>query len=124
MNHRIGAVLYFIWGLLHLNAARMVFALGETLGPGIVQGRLYQSAWNLAVFAAISIVVAIWLNWRNSRLGYWINLTAVSATDLGFIAFLLVPGYVPWVPGGLGPLLWVAGVFFATIGLRKEDTTP
>ncbi len=123
MNHRIGAVMYVIWGVLHLNAALLVYKLGQALEPGMVQGRVFQDAWNLLIFALVAIVVAAWLNWRNSRLGYWINLIAITATDVGFIALVLVPGYVSLWPGLLGPAFWVLGGVFATIGILKEETT-
>jgi hypothetical protein len=95
--------------------------LGSSLEPGMVQGRIYQDAWNLLFFALFGIVVAVWLNWNNSRLGYWLNLVVVSAADLGFIFYVLVPGYVPLVPAGLGPLLWVLAVVFSTLGIMKSN---
>ena len=121
--HRIGAVMYLIWGVLHLNAALKVYQLSGTLDPGMVQGRLFQAAWNLLFFAVVAIVVAVLFNWRNSRLGYLINLITISATDIGFIWFILVPGYLTLWPGVLGPVFWVLGFIFATIALRKEETT-
>ena len=98
--------------------------LGQTLEPGIVQGRIYQDAWNLLFFALFGIIVAVFLNWKNSRLGYWLNLVVVSAADIGFIVTVLMPGYVPLVPGGLGPLLWVLAVLFSTLGIlnAKRET--
>ena len=116
---KLGAIAYIFWGLLHIQAARLVYMLGDSLEPGMVQGRIYQDAFNLLFFALFGITVAICLNWRNSRLGYWLNLFVVSAADVGFIVYVLVPGYVPIVPGGLGPLLWVVALLFSTIGIRR-----
>ncbi|NOR35467.1 MAG: hypothetical protein GQ577_01855, partial [Woeseiaceae bacterium] len=56
---KLGAVTYVLWGLLHIQAARLVYMLGQTLEPGMVQGRIYQGAWNLLFFALFGIVVAI-----------------------------------------------------------------
>ena len=126
MNYfaRIGAVTYVLWGLLHIQAARMVYMLGQSIEPGMVQGRIFQDAWSLLFFALFGIVVAVTLNWKNSRLGYWLNLVVISAADIGFIIFIMVPGYVPLVPGGLGPLLWIVALVFSTLGImasgRKE----
>ncbi|WP_028110153.1 hypothetical protein [Ferrimonas futtsuensis] len=116
---KLGAITYVLWGVLHLEAARRVFLLGQTLDAGMVQGRIYQDAWNLLFFAVFGIVVALYLNWKNSRLGYWLNLIVVSAIDVGFIAFVLLPGYLPMIPGALGPLLWVLAVFFSTVAIRE-----
>ncbi len=118
---KLGAVTYVLWGLLHILAARVVYQLGQTLEPGIVQGRIFQDAWNLLFFAVFSIVVAVMLNWKNSRLGYWLNLIVVSAGDIGFIVFILVPGYVPLVPGGIGPLLWILALGFSTLGILSSS---
>lgn len=119
---KLGAITYILWGILHIQAARMVYMLGDTLEPGMVQGRIYQDASNLLFFALFGMVVAVVYNWNNSRLGYWLNLVVVSAGDLGFIIYVLVPGYAPLVPGGLGPLLWILAVIFSTLGLRKKTS--
>ncbi len=123
MNYfaKLGAVTYVLWGLLHIQAARFVYVLGQSLEPGIIQGRIYQDAWNLLFFALFGIVVAVTLNWTNSRLGYWLNLVVVSAADIGFIITIMVPGYIPLVPGGLGPLLWVVAIAFSTLGILASN---
>tara|TARA_B100001105_G_scaffold112967_1_gene90613 strand:+ start:1165 stop:1554 length:390 start_codon:yes stop_codon:yes gene_type:complete len=117
---KVGAAAYVMWGILHIQAARLVFLLGDSLDPGMVQGRIYQDAFSLLFFAIFGIAVAVWLNWRNSRLGYWLNLVVISAADIGFIVYVLLPGYVPLVPGGLGPLLWVVAIIFSTLGILKS----
>ena len=119
---KIGAVLYFIWGLLHLKAAFSVYQLGASMNEGMVQGRIYQDAWSLLFFALIAMVVAVKYNWRNDQKGYWINFITVSVTDIGFIVFVLIPGYLPIFPGILGPLFWVLGVLFSTIGITRSGT--
>jgi len=116
---KLGWITYVLWGLLHLEAARRVYMLGQSIDPGMIQGRIYQDAWSLLFFAIFGIIVAVYLNWRNSYLGYWLNLIVVSAADLGYILFVLIPGYVPLVPGGLGPLLWVLAIIFSTLGIIK-----
>jgi hypothetical protein len=117
---KLGAVTYVLWGLLHIQAARLVYMLGNSLEPGMVQGRVFQDAFNLLFFALFGIAVAVMLNWKNSRSGYWLNLVVVSAADIGFIVYILMPGYAPLVPAGLGPLLWILAVIFSTIGIRQS----
>jgi hypothetical protein len=41
---KIGAALYVVWGLLHVEAAVDVFMLGASLDQGAVQGKIYQDA--------------------------------------------------------------------------------
>ena len=120
---RLGAITYVLWGLLHIIAAQKVYQLGQSLEPGMVQGRVFQDAWNLLFFALFGSVVAVFLNWKNSRLGYWLNLVVVSAGDIGYVLFLLLPGYIPWVPGGLGPLLWVLAALLSTVAMLTGPET-
>ncbi|MEZ6021932.1 MAG: hypothetical protein R3C16_00570 [Hyphomonadaceae bacterium] len=116
MLYRIGAIFYALWGALHLAAAYEGYRLAMSVDAGLVQGRLLQNAWNLAIFAAIALVVAITMNWRNSRAGYWFNLAVVSGADIGFVLLVMLPGYVPFFPSILGPVFWLAGAFFTTLG--------
>ncbi len=122
MMHKIGATLYILWGLLHVKASIATYQLGMTLEPGIVQGRVFQDAWSLAFFAISVSVIAVLLNWKNSRLGFWLNFSLATVTDLGFIIHVLVPGYIPIVPGIAGPVLWVLAVIFTAIAIRKSGS--
>ncbi len=120
---RIGASFYLLWGLLHLKAAYDGFTLGAAVDPGVVRGKLNQGAWDLVFFALASILIAVIFNWKNDHRGYWMNLILVSAADLGFIIFVLIPGYVEFFPGILGPLFWVIAVFFTSLGVRASPNT-
>ena len=111
---RIGAVCYFIWALLHFQAAWSVYQLGQGMAEGMARGRVLQDAWNLMWFSILTIVGVLGFNWRNDVRGWWINLAVVSVADLGFIFFVLVPGLVPPMPGLLGPIFWILGLGFTS----------
>ncbi len=85
---QIGAIFYIAWGLLHLYAAFQVYKLGKRQLAGIVQGRIYQSVWNLAAVAVAVIAVAVVYNWFHHPVGYSLNLALTSVTDMGFILFV------------------------------------
>ena len=53
MTARLGAVLYVCWGLLHFTAAYGVYKLAQNSPANMAQGRLMQTAFYLATFAAI-----------------------------------------------------------------------
>jgi hypothetical protein len=112
---RIGAGFYVLWGIFHLVAASSVYGLAE-LSAGMVRGRLLQDAFYLLCFAISGILIAVILNWRNDREGYWINGTLLAVADIPFILFVLVPGLIPWWPGLAGPLLWLAAAIFTSVG--------
>ena len=116
---RLDAISYAIWALLHLQAAWAVYQLGHRVDPSMVQARLFQDAWNLACFSVAGLGTALALNWRNDRRGYWINLAVISVADVGFIIFVLLPGYLPPWPGLLGPIFWLLGLALTTLGRAR-----
>ena len=115
----LSAALYVVWGLLHLQAAFAVYRLGSTLEAGMLQGRMVQHAWNLLFASLAAIFVAITMNSRNSRDGYWINAVLVGLVDMGFILFVLIPGYLPLWPGLLGPVAWLLAWGLSTAAYVK-----
>jgi hypothetical protein len=118
---QIGAVLYVVWGVLHLFASWGIHVLAATLPPGLAHGRLEQAAWNLATFAVLAIALSVALNWHNSRIGYWINLIVVGVVDLGYVVFVVAPGYIPASLASLaGPIIFVAAAIFSTIAVRSS----
>lgn len=139
--HRLGAIFYMLWGLLHvagglllltsLPSAGATGVLGmmgtavppeqlPTLPHGVSGGVLAFHAWNIIGFGSLSLVIALLLNWQNSRLGYWLNLVIVGIADLGLIIYLLIPGYMHLSDGIWGPLLWLLAILFSTIGLWQQ----
>jgi hypothetical protein len=116
-----GAACYVIWGCLHLFAGYSVYVVGTSMAPGMAQGRVFQDAWNLLFFGLTAIGVALTLNIRNSKQGYWINLGVLALADTGLIFFVLIPGYMPLWPGVAGPVLWVFGVLFTTLAYLSHD---
>ena len=118
---RIGAVVYILWGLLHYTATYNVYQMGLGASSGAVQGRLFQCAFYLFCLATTAIALAIRMNWHNSRAGFWLNAVIVGVADIPFISFEIVPGYVPFWPGILGPALWVAAMIFTGLGQMRAN---
>jgi hypothetical protein len=117
---KLGAASYVIWSVLHLQAAYSVYELGVAMAPSMAQGRVMQDAWNLLFFSITATGTAIFLNWRNSVWGYWINFGIISVADTGFIFFVLLPGHMGLWPGILAPIFWIAGLAFSTLGLIQR----
>lgn len=115
-----GAVAYLIWALLHFQATWSIYQLAQSMPEGIARGRVMQGAWHLLCFSTAALIVAVGLNWRNDLRGWWINLAIVSIVDLGFISFVLIPGYVPIWPGLAGPLFWMLGLILSSLALGKR----
>jgi hypothetical protein len=86
-----------------------MYQFAQSTPATIVRGELEQLAFYLAAFATAGIAFAT-LNWRNSPLGFWCNAVVLSISDIPFILFVLIPGYMPVWPGIAGPVLWIAGL--------------
>lgn len=140
-SYKIGAVFFILWGVMHIAFAYQIFDMninGSTIdvidtiyldaGPvetprelGSVIGALMnQHAWNLLWFGVVSTVIGVFFNWRNSVAGYWVNMVVVGAADIGFIGAILLPGYASLAVGIWGPIFWILGVIFSTIGVLQR----
>ena len=141
--HKIGAVFYILWGIFHAYIGILLLekvfsegtpgalaAIGNALPASqipqinspVMNGVIGHYAWNLLWFGAYAIILAVFMNWKNSRVGYWFNLVVVSLTDLGFIFGILVPGFITAAAGVPGPVLWILAVIFTSIGTFRTPT--
>ena len=141
--YKVGAVFYILWGIFHsyIGVLLLVKACGEgthvalqaignalpdrqipVVNSPIMNGVIEHYAWNLVWFGVYAVVLAVFMNWKNSATGYWFNLIVVSLTDIGFIAAILVPGYITFAAGGTGPILWILAAIFTTIGRLNART--
>ncbi len=118
--HRLGAICYVLWGILHIFAAYISYQLALGEPAGFSQGKLFQNAWSLASISVLCIFVAAVWNWRNGRIGYWLNLLTVSVTDIGFLVLIYAPGYSTDL---LGPALWLLAAALTTVGYLANART-
>jgi hypothetical protein len=115
-----GAGFYLLWGLLHIQAGVTIASLGLGLHkPAMVQGRIYQDSFYTFYAAAaliVTVMVSVWQmpNSREWKFCYWLTLGIAAATDVSFIIFILVPGYMKLWPGVEGPAAWGIGWGFWT----------
>ena len=136
--HKIGAVFFALWGVMHAlsgigflygistaGAAGAINLLGNpnNIVPkdftGVALGLLTQHSWNLVIAGVFALAVAVTMNWRNSRLAFWLNLYIVGAFDLAYIFAVVLPGYTSVMTGWSGPALWVLATIFSAIGLYR-----
>ena len=139
---RIGAVGFMLWGALHIlgGLSLLISAQGainehlETVGTAANETQLPQLAedtvvsgitafhsFNLIWIGLLVLILAITLNWKNSVLGFRLNLALTGLADLGLLLFLVGPGYMNWTDGLPGPVLFVICGIFSYLGLH---TTP
>ena len=112
---KIAAILWVIWGLVHLFAGVMVLASDATGGvqaiadavppetlameyPAAMGGILNQHGWNLAWFGVATVIGAIFI-WRRNLTAVWVTAMVGGLADLGYLLFVDLPGYVNFFPG-------------------------
>ena len=139
---RIAAVLWLIWGLVHLLAGVLILTGDTTSGfqaigdavepstlimdyPAAVGGVLQQHAWNLAWGGLVTIIGAIFI-WRRNPTAIWVTAMIGGLLDLGYFLFVDLAGFAKFVPGtvmtlvsGTAIVLSLA-VWFAS---RKTNST-
>ena len=120
---RLGALCYIAWGLFHVNVAHDIYILGFAQN-GITQGRLHQLAAYMLCIAMFAIAVAACANWRNTELGYWLNICVVGWADGVWVLVVVLPGYVPLPRGLVPPALFVVGAILTTIARQAARKLP
>jgi hypothetical protein len=120
---RLGALCYIAWGLFHVNVAHDIYILGFAQNR-ITQGRLYLLAAYMLCIAMFAITVAAFANWRNTELGYWLNICVVGWADGIWVLVVVLLGYVPLQRGLVPPALFVVGAILTTIARHAARKLP
>lgn len=134
---RTGAILYVLWGGLHVAGGAVMLATvategggamlrlvataasaAETAAPGAAASAVFAfHAWNLLWLGTFVVAVAATLGWRNRAAGYWINAAVVAAVDGGLLASTVLPGVMRPQDAAPGLVLFALALAFSTAGL-------
>ena len=113
---RVIAVLWVIWGVVHVLAGVMTVSLptpdavagiADALDREMLQAAVYpdaaggiikQHGWNLG-WIGVTTTIGGWFIWRGSRTAIWVSALVGGMADLGYFVFIDIPGYVNFVPG-------------------------
>lgn len=117
---RLGALCYAAWGIFHCKVAWDIARLAQT-ERGLAQGRLYQLCAYMLTIAISVLVVGLWRNWRNDRLGYWLNVCVAGLADGIWVAVVVLPGYVDPLRGFVPPAIFLAGAALTSVALRPRE---
>lgn len=139
--HKIGAIIYAIWGVIHIIGGGQLLALSLSDNPtdaliGFGSGLpvseiphihdpatisvLAFHSFDLLWMGILVLIISISMNWKNSKTGFLINSAIIGFADIGLVLFMLAPGIVKFEEGMIGPALWPIGMFFLILGLRKK----
>ena len=123
---KIAAVLWVVWGLVHLFAGVMVVsgeatagfqAIADAVSPELlamehhaaVGGILNQHGWNLGWFGIVTTIGAVFI-WRANMTAIWVTALIGGLADIGYFLFVDLGGFVNFVPGTVMTLISTAAI--------------
>ena len=137
---KIAAVLWVIWGLVHLFAGVIVVtgettagfqAIADAVSPELlsmeyhaaVGGILNQHGWNLSWFGIVTTIGGIFI-WRANMTAVWVTALIGGLADIGYLLFVDLGGFVNFVPGTVMTLISAAAIVLSGwvwISCRKAN---
>jgi hypothetical protein len=139
--NQIGAGLFVIWGVIHIlvggsalldfftSGIAAMFTESELyLEPSEIDATLTHLGhvvahyyFDIAGLGILAVIVAVTLVWENDPLGLWINFIVLGITDFAFVYLEIIPGYQPFFPQILAPIIYVLAVIFTVAGLLRGE---
>ena len=141
---KIAAVLWVIWGLVHMFAGVMtiyqdagasVAGIADAVDPALLVGDyhaavgavLNQHGFNLLWIGTFTLVGGV-LIWRRSVTSIFMTAIVGWVTDVGYFIFMDLGGFVNFVPGTVMTIISSAAVVLSFwvyfVGLRFEQDAP
>lgn len=137
---KVSAVLWVIWGLVHMLAGILVIpvdagagfaAIADAVDPSelagdyhpAVNGILDQHGWNLLWGGLVTVVGAVFI-WRKNLTAIWVTGMVGGLLDVGYLIFVDFPGFVHFVPGTLMTFISGSAValsFWVWLSNRSAD---
>mgnify|MGYP001796986349 CR=1 FL=1 len=123
---KIAAVLWVIWGLVHMfagvmtisqDAAGSVAGIADAVDPALIAGEFHpavgavlnQHGFNLLWIGAFTFVGGVYI-WRQSVTAIFMTAIVGWVTDVGYFVFMDLGGFVNFVPGTVMTIISSAAV--------------
>jgi len=138
---KIAAVLWAVWGLVHMfagvmtisqDAAGAVAGIADAVDPALIAhdyhpavgAVLNQHGFNLLWIGAFTVVGGVYI-WRQSVTAIFMTAIVGWVTDLGYFLFMDLGGFVNFVPGTVMTIISSAAVVLSFVayftGLRSHS---
>jgi hypothetical protein len=132
---RISAVLWIVWGLVHMLAGALTMSL-ETAGAvagiadavdpavlvadyhGAVGAVINQHGFNLLWIGLFTVIGAVFI-WRGSYAAAFLTGVVGGLADIGYFLFLDLGGYVNFVPGTIMTLISSLAIILSLASYAK-----
>lgn len=129
---KVAAVLWVIWGLVHMfagvviissDAAGAVAAVADAVDPAEITGEFHpatgallnQHGFNLLWIGAFTVVGAFFI-WRESITAMFMTAIVGWVTDVGYFIFMDLGGFVHFMPGTVMTIVSSAAVVLSFWG--------
>jgi hypothetical protein len=126
---KAAAVLWIIWGLVHMLAGTLVIpadasagfaAIADAVDPALleaeyhpaVNGILDQHGWNLFWGGAVTVIGAVFI-WRQNLTAIWVTGMVGGLLDVGYLIFVDIPGFVNFVPGTVMTMISASAILLS-----------
>ena len=128
---KIAAVLWVVWGLVHMFAGVMVIsqdaggavaAIADAVDPALVAGDYHpavgavvnQHGFNLLWIGTFTLIGAFFI-WRQSVTAIFMTAIVGWVTDVGYFIFMDLGGFVHFFPGTVMTIISSAAVILSLI---------
>ena len=132
---KIAAILWIIWGLVHMFAGVMTIAqdaggavagIADKVDPALLAGAyhpavgavLNQHGFNLLWIGAFTVVGGVMI-WRASVTAIFMTAIVGWVTDVGYFIFMDLGGFVNFVPGTVMTIISSAAVVLSLTAYFK-----
>ena len=139
---KAATVLWVIWGLVHAFAGIMTIiqapsggfaGIADAIDPALlaadyhpaVGGILNQHGFNLLWVGSATFVGALFI-WRGNLTAIWVTGMVGGLTDLGYLLFVDLPGYVNFAPGTVMTIVSASAIllsFWVWLSTRSVKAT-
>ncbi|MCR9197333.1 MAG: hypothetical protein NXI04_01695 [Planctomycetaceae bacterium] len=133
---KITAILWVIWGLVHVLAGVMTIArntpqavagIADAVDPDTLQmdyppaagAVINQHGFNLLWIGAVTTICAAFV-WRQSHAAVWLAALITGLADVGYFLFMDLGGHVHFVPGTLMTLICAAAILLSGFWLWQQ----
>ena len=138
---KIAAVLWFIWGAVHIFAGIITMSsvvtgdislaisgIADAIDPSTLQmdypdavgALLGQHGFNLFWFGIVTLICAFFI-WRRNTNAIFLAAIVGGLADIGYFLFLDLGGYVNFVPGTVMTLFSAAAIILSFYAYFKND---
>ena len=137
---KISAVLWIIWGLVHIGAGTFIIISDPSSGiqgvadavdskslimnyPDAMGAILKQHGFNLLWIGLVTFISAFWI-WKGNKNAIFLAAICGGLADLGYFIFMDLGGYVKFMIGGLMTYVSAAAIILSFYAFFKSRKIP